>query len=369
MDSNARVIPLHLHPLGFIEGFTRFGAGLDALLHGTGITPPMLANPIGRISYAQQVRLLRNGLHACRTPGLGLLLGMNWDWCFHGTVGYIIHSSPSMGEAAEAFRRFQMIAQPFYRVSAGKPLGYIDGHDRYVYPLRCFPAPQADADLLQFELEFRLATTLRLWDACGNKNVSDPSVHVELAYREPPHSALYRQLPCASIRFGAPASHVSAHKSFRSQPFRPHRRAMYDRLIAQCEEELRQAGLHTSTTEAVRLHIAAHFSRQFQMIGEVCQSYQPVSLENTAHALRMAPRTLVRRLATEGTSFRRLLHEVRIEMTLYHLKVSELSADEIAELTGFSCASSMRRSVKSACGLSFSAARATRRSSPGTAAL
>jgi AraC-like DNA-binding protein len=57
------------------------------------------------------------------------------------------------------------------------------------------------------------------------------------------------------------------------------------------------------------------------------------------------------------TSFRRLLRDGRIEMTLYQLKASRLSADEIAELSGFSCASSMRRAIKSACGLPLSKAR------------
>lgn len=364
MDSNAKIIPLHLHPLGFIECFTQLGASLDALLQHTGITPHMIANPIGRISYAQQVRLLRNGVSACRVPGLGLQVGMQWDWSFHGTVGYIIHSSPSLQEAAAAFRRYQMVAQPFYRVSAARPLGYMDENDRYVFPLRCFPAPDADAELLMFEMEFRLATTLRLWEACGNRKVADPSVHVELAYPEPPHRALYQTLPCASIRFDAPASHVAAHKSFRSQPFRPHRRAIYDRLIAQCEEDLRMAGLHTTTSEAVRMHIAAHFSRQFQMIGEVSSSHRPVSLNDTSQALRTTPRTLVRKLAAENTSFRKLLHESRIEMTLYQLKASRLDAEDIAELTGFSSASSMRRAIRSAAGLPLSKTRSPGPSRP-----
>ena len=30
MDAHARVIPLHVHPLGFIESFTHFGADLTA---------------------------------------------------------------------------------------------------------------------------------------------------------------------------------------------------------------------------------------------------------------------------------------------------------------------------------------------------
>ena len=76
MDPNAKVIPVHLYPMGFIEGFTRFGAPLDALLRGTGIDRRMLDSGNGRISYAQQGRLIRNGVALCQTPGLGLLIGV-----------------------------------------------------------------------------------------------------------------------------------------------------------------------------------------------------------------------------------------------------------------------------------------------------
>lgn len=350
MDANTRIIPLHLNPMGFIEGFTQFGAPLDELLRHTGIDRSMLDSCTAKISYNQQLRLIYNGITLCRTPGLGLLMGLSWDWSFHGTVGYVAHCSPSLREAGEAFHRFQMIAQPYYRVSVEKPLAYIDENDTFVLPIRCFQAADADPAMIQFEQEFRLAMTLRLWETCGNKGVADPAVHVRLAYPKPDHSALYRQLPCSSLVFDALESRVSAHMSFYCEPFRPYRRATFDRLIAKCEEELRLTGLQISTSAAVRMHVRAQLNRQFQLAGSHLETYQSVSIEDTAHALRMTPRTLARRLTAEGTTFRRVLHDFRIEVTLYHLQASRLSIDDIAELMGFSCASSMRRAIKSAVG-------------------
>ncbi len=350
MDANTRIIPQHLNPLGFIEGFTQFGAPLDDLLRHTGIDRSMLDSCTAKISYNQQLRLIYNGITLCRTPGLGLLMGLGWDWSFHGTVGYVAHCSPSLREAGEAFHRFQMIAQPYYRVSVEKPLAYIDENDTFVLPIRCFQAPDADPAMIQFEQEFRLAMTLRLWDTCGNKSVTNPDVQVLLAYPKPRHGALYRQLPCSSLTFDARESRVSAHKSFYCEPFRPYRRATFEKLIAQCEEELRLAGMQVSTTAAVRMHVRAQLNRQFQLAGSHLEVYQSVSLEDTVHALRMTPRALSRRLTAEGTTFRRVLHDFRIEVTLYHLKASRLHVDDIAELMGFSCASSMRRAIRSAVG-------------------
>jgi hypothetical protein len=49
--------------------------------------------------------------------------------------------------------------------------------------------------MIQFELDYRLATRLRFWDACGNKPVADPSVHVRLT------DLLRRTLRCIARMF------------------------------------------------------------------------------------------------------------------------------------------------------------------------
>jgi AraC-like DNA-binding protein len=62
--------------------------------------------------------------------------------------------------------------------------------------------------------------------------------------------------------------------------------------------------------------------------------------------MHMTPRQLTRQLALEKTSFRTLLHEVRMELTSYHLRASRLSIDEISDLMGFSSPSSLRRAIR-----------------------
>jgi len=361
VDFSAKIIPLHLNPMGFIEGFTRFGAPLQALLRNTGIDKRMMADTSARISYQQQATLIRNGVALCGKPGLGLLIGMNWDWGYHGTVGYVVYCSPSLLDAGEAFLRYRMLTQPFYAGSPGKPVGYVDQFDTYVYPIRPFPWPYADAEVRQFELEYRLAITLRFWDACGNKSVSDPSVHVRLACPRPAYAELFDGLPFDTITFDADRTVVSAHSSFRSEPFRLFRRAQFERLLAQCEEELRQAGVEKTLSDAVRAYVSTHFAKQLPLAGAARARVQPISIEEAAHAFKMTPRAFARRLAVENTTFRKIVHDVRIELTLYHLRSSKLTVEEIAEITGFSCVSSMRRAIRSAIGQSLSAARAEAR--------
>lgn len=335
MDTHARVIPLHLHPLGFIESFTHFGADLTALLQGTGIDLPMLDSRTTYISYSQQRQLVQNGIALCKRPGLGLLVGKHIDWSFYGTVGGIVHCSPSLRAASEAFMRYLMVLQPYYGKRARGPSSYVEANGMLIYPLKCFPADATCSEALhQFEFDFRLATTLRLWDTCGNKQVADPKVRVALEIPEPAHAQLYRELPCAELQFNARHSHIAARVEFVIAPFRMIRKPLYDRIMEQCEAELVRAKMETRFEDKVRWYLHANFNT-------------PATLEDVAQNLCVTPRTLARKLAAENISFRQLVHEVRMEVASHHLRLSHLSVDKIAELVGFSSASSLHRAIRS----------------------
>ena len=342
-DIDTRIIPLHLHPMGFIEVFTQLGVSLQALLQGTGITEAMLQARGIKISYTQQQRLVSNALSVCRRPGVGLLVGQMLDWTFYGTVGGVVHCSPTLRDAAEAFRRFIMIAQPYYSVIGRKPSHYI-AQGRVFQPLRTVRSPLEHPALAQFELEFRLASALRIWDTCGNKSVADPSIHVNLAMPEPAHVQMYRSLPCATLQFGAEESSISGHFTYVIEPFRLYRRQAFDRLIERCEQELAETNLETTHASKVRWHVYGHFDKQ-------------LTLDQVAELMHMTPRALARRLSSEQTSFRAILHEVRMELTSHHLRASHMSVEQLAELMGFSSPSSLRRAIRNWSGTSVSEVR------------
>lgn len=346
MDADAAVIPLQLHPLGFIEAFTQLGANLTSLLRGTGISHARLEDPRARISYAQQARLIGNGLARCRQPGLGLIVGQMFDWSYHGTVGGIVQCSPSLRAACEAFQRYQMIAQPWYAFRGRRPTAYLDLDGMIVCPLDCFPAGGASAPLRQFESEFRLAVQLRIWDACGNKSAPDTSIHVCLSHGAPAYAHLYRALPCTSVRFDCPRSFIAAHRHFVLEPFRPFRRRAFERIVQRCEQELNESRVEPSWQAKVRWHLFAGFNKR-------------PPLKEIASMLSVTPRALTRRLASEDATFRGIAHEVRMEITAHHLRCSRLSVDQIAELMGFSCASSLRRAIRNWSGNAVGAIRAT----------
>lgn len=333
MDVNSKVIPFELHPMGLIEVFSRLGVDLTFLLKDTGIPRSMVGCAGNNISYQQQQQLVRNGIQLCRTPGLGLVMGLEMDWSYYGSVGSVLNCSPSLKDAGAAMRRFVPIAQPHYRRLSHRPNFYMDKGEVIINPLLPLTAAEQEPDLVLFETEFRLATTLRLYDQCGNKHVPNREVHVSLDYPRPLHAPLYNSLPCHSVTFDAGQTAISCHHRFLATPWRELRAPTYRRIIEQCEAELSQSMLCQSFTAKVRWYISLHYN-------------QPVSLEQIADHLALSPRMLTRRLASEGTSFRQLVHQQRMELTALHLRSSSLSVDEVAELMSFSSPSSLRRAIK-----------------------
>lgn len=333
MDPHTKIIPLHLHPMGFIEAFCHFGADLDALLEGTEINKNMFEQKEAKISYAQQKKLLKNGIALCRKPGLGILIGLYMDWSYNGTVGSVVHCAPSLKDAGAALRRYLVVAQPYYQMYVKKPNFYVDAEGMFINPIKDF-ATNDDPCVLDFEREYRITVTARVWDMCGNKSVPKPGVHLRLNYPEPAHLELYKQIPVESITFGCPEASISAHFGFVTEPWRHFRRNAFQRVMEQCEEEFRQTNIERTYAEKVRWHIYLNYFDT------------ALSLEKIAEVMSLSPRALTRKLANEDTSFRNIHHEVKMEITAYHLASSTLSVDRIAELMGFSSASSLRRAVK-----------------------
>ena len=62
--------------------------------------------------------------------------------------------------------------------------------------------------------------------------------------------------------------------------------------------------------------------------------------------LSLAPRTLQRRLQSRGTSFSKLLEDVRIETARRHLANSQLSLTQLAAILGYSDLSAFSRAFR-----------------------
>jgi AraC-like DNA-binding protein len=86
----------------------------------------------------------------------------------------------------------------------------------------------------------------------------------------------------------------------------------------------------------------------------------PCNIDLVAAALAVSPRTVQRRLAAAGTSYRELVDEVRADLAWRQVRHSELSVARVAELLGYRSAAAFSRAFRRWHGQSPRAARGPR---------
>jgi|GEM_PF-721346 len=135
---------------------------------------------------------------------------------------------------------------------------------------------------------------------------------------------------------------------------------------------LYQKNLNVIVMEATDFTTNQHEESQFDttlLAAESADSKQPISdlvdmflqqhiqdhtldRNRVADALNMSPRSLQRKLATEGTSYQSLIDQVRENKSIEYLSVPNLSLTEVAFLCGFSDPASFNRAFKRWLGVS-----------------
>jgi len=333
VDFNEKNIPLSLHPLGLIEAFVSQGADIEDLLKNTGLNQQLIYSKGIKISFLQQSRIVENGLRVCPTPGLGFIVGDKMDWNFHGTLGGVVNCSPSLADACAIFWRYSQIAQPLYKLFFSQPEYFLDRGDYLVSPIRTILDESLSPQLAKFELEYRLAILLRIYDLCGNKSAADNSIRVGLHYPAVDYNDLLKQGNSVEVRFNCRFSFIAVHKDFFYTPWRELRKPLFEKIIEQCEEEFVSSNIENSCGDKVRWLIGKNFNP--------C-----TRLQDIAEQMHLTSRALTRKLAKENTSFRHIFNQVRMELAALYLRESHLSVGDVADIMGFSCPASLRRAVK-----------------------
>lgn len=73
---------------------------------------------------------------------------------------------------------------------------------------------------------------------------------------------------------------------------------------------------------------------------------QPPSLEAVARRMGMSRRSLQRQLRAEGSSYRKIVERIRMDLSERHLRDGRFSVDEVARLAGYADTSSFVRAFK-----------------------
>jgi AraC-like DNA-binding protein len=321
---------------GMFKVAVQRGADRAKLAEQSGIDPDDLDDQDARIPIANYRALIRAGQELANDPALGLHYGETVDLSEVSIVGLIGHASETM---AHAFFQLQRYARLMSDLDTG-------GKERYTLEVRGADVwlidNRVDPNAFPEHTEIAFAQMVTGCRAFG----VDPFTHkVHLSYPDPGYRSEYERILGAPVAFDAGENAMLLEQKFMHHPIALQPRYVFGILSEHAQALLR--GLEE--TDSMR--------------GQVESLLMPIlhtgeaGIEAISARLGISRQTLFRRLREEGTSFERLLDELRHKLAVHYLTGRKVSVTETAYLVGFSDPAAFSRAFKRWTGKSPSAMR------------
>jgi AraC-like DNA-binding protein len=236
-------------------------------------------------------------------------------------------ASDTVGEGLARFSQYYPLAHPGAKVS----LKISDGIAKFGFPTDQ-PKDSDGSTGRRIFIEYMLGILSQVLRGLGTRPVVPCEVF--FSQREPAFADEYTRFFGAPVRFGAAEDGFalgSAQLAIRLRTANP---AMLQKL----EEHLAQLQAKHAALQTL--------SGQVRCAVESALQERIPSAEKVAKQLGMSVRTLTRRLDAEGTSYKKLLDEVRAALAARYLHDGKHSAEQVALLLGFSETSAFLRAFK-----------------------
>lgn len=315
------------------------------MLARSGLKERDLINPNVELNASQELRAVENLIRACPQPGLGLEVGMRYNFASYGFWGLGLVSSATAADALALALRFVPLTFAYCHISSS-----LDDELCTV----SFDEPELDPAVQQFLVERDVAAASRLIKETFGLRFALSKFLLKSASRV--DAAI-----CTAIKnevgvrpqFGARTNSLSFDKRLLALALpqaNPITVAMCEKA---CEELIERRRVRSDTAERVR-----------QFLAMMPLSAAP-DLTQVAEWMGTSGRTLKRRLQDEGTTFRALTAEVRGGQARELLSDETLSLTDIGERMGFSDLSSFSQAFKRWFGVAPSALRVDGRAGKG----
>ncbi|RDI55435.1 AraC family transcriptional regulator [Nocardia mexicana] len=298
-----------------VELLAEFAAGRgltpDSLLRGTGIDVADLADPANEITVAQEIAVTCNLVSFIGgEPGLGLLSGMLCHPSSLGVWGFALSTCPTLGHALEIGVRYVDLSFTL----AHCYLETESTQTRLVHDSRGLPPT-----IRQFTVERDFAAIGTIQQDLLPMRL--PALRLELELPEhPAYEAFAAVLGVTDIAFGSPQSILTMQKTALELPLPQANASTTRHFEQQCADLIQQRRARHGLSGQVRELLIRH-------AGAVDQA-------DIAADLAISVRTLRRRLAEEGTSFRKLRCETT-GLLAEELLAAGLTVDSVAERLGY----------------------------------
>jgi AraC-like DNA-binding protein len=313
---------------GLARGLMEFAAskGADAaeLARRAGIEPSDLIEQDDRVAFAKYIALMRAGQELTNDPALALHYGETADLAEVSVVGLIGYACETTAEAFAQLNRYGRLVVEF---DGGPDRFRIEpGHNgAWVIDNRANPN--------QFP-ELTESTFARLIHGPRRFGVTPRAIAVHVTHKSPAYRAEYERVFAAPVTFEAQRNAILFDLASITQRIRRQPRYAFGILAEHADALLK-------SLEATKT-----------MRGRVESLLMPIlhtgnaEIGTIAAKLGMSRQTLFRRLKDEGTTFQKVLDDLRHRLALDYLGAKKVSVSETAYLVGFSDRAAFTRAFK-----------------------
>ena len=284
-------------------------------LEGTGVDEEDLleAKPATAFNLEQEFQFHRNLLRLTGDPLLGLRLGRAYPLQSYGLFSYAFLSAPTLRQALVLATKYGPLSFTLFKLDLR-----IDGKRGVISFAHQGNIPE---DLLQFYVDRDLVAV-----AFGSElELGEPIslLAVALIHGDENNREIYQQTFDCPVTFNAPRAELHIATELLDSPM-PQRDAEASGLLQQqCKLLLARMSKGSGFIEEVRQLIVSR------------PGYFP-DIDHVAEKLGMTSRSLRRKLSAEGSSYQKILDEVRYQLAREYLGTSNMSLEEISVLLDYS---------------------------------
>ena len=297
---------------------------VEPLLERCNICESELSDEEDRISQEQYSQLLDEVLRKHPVPGLGLLDGQGVNILDHGLLGYAMFASANLGKAIERHTKYQDIIGAVVRTAL-----CVEGDTAH---LRVVEIARPDMLNTEAKLHYEMERLFSQWAEIGVAIGSDRHWYdsLDLSYPAPDYRSMYHQVLGKRIRFKREFSQINFPVNLLERPLNFANEKAAELCERQCAALLDELQATDGLVGEIR-----------RLLGNTPGKYPPI--EVTASHLALGERTLRRRLADEGTNYKQVLLDFRMELAASYLRNDAMTVQEAAFVTGYSDPSNFHR--------------------------
>ena len=295
-----------------LANLAQLGIDAEAVRETAGVEAERLADPRARLSHREVATMFEEAerIGGDRTMSLQVA-ARTQTLAGGGVLGPLILSSSDGAQALDYLVQYGNLLAGELRVA---PLR-LEGD----WIVRFFPA-EVELELLSRMMECLLAVVVRAFELSLNTKLK-PS-QVSFRHRSPPDVEPFRRFFNCDVYFDAECYELRLPEQSLSQSATGAHPRIVEQLQEMAESELRLVSPQFTT--AVRERIAVLFEQDAH-----------ASRAKVAEAMKLTERTLQRRLADEGTTFREVVDEVRCDRASALLRDPSVRVADVAYAVGY----------------------------------